>query len=269
MRLHRFLDTAKRLRVRFHFGIAELIVGLSGVTLLLGALAVFGGATEDVSQHNGLALRDAGNLRFFTSHRSDLLVQLARITSDAGAVAILGGLAVVASVLVWRSGARLAIALVPTVSFGVAATAVVITKALIGRSRPPASLHLVSESDATFPSGHATDSAAVLMAIALVLAVFVLHRPMMRVGSILAAAVLSGAIGASRLVLGVHWPTDVLAGWALGVGIAIAVTMSAALLARITPPTPDERAGMVRRLLPRVRSALAAERRPRRQLLAT
>ena len=245
------------------------MLGWFGATVLVGVLAIFGGATEDVSQHNGLALRDPGNLRFFTGHRSDFVVRVARIASDAGSVAILGGLAIVASVLVWRSGTRLAVALAPTVAFCVAAAAVVITKTIIGRSRPPASLHLVSERDAAFPSGHATDSAAVLVAIALVLAVFVLHRPIMRVGSIAAAVLLSGAIGTSRLVLGVHWPTDVLAGWALGVSIAIAVTLAAALLDRITPPTPDESAGMIRRLLLRAGSALAAERRPRRQLLAT
>ena len=176
------------------------------------------------------------------------------------------GLALVATVLLWRSGTRLAVALVPTVAFSVAAAAVVITKTVVGRSRPPASFrHLVSESDASFPSGHATDSAAVLVAIALVLAVFVLRRPIMRVGSIVAAAVLSGAIGTSRLVLGVHWPTDVLAGWALGISIAIAVATSAALLARITPPPPDESAGLIRRLLFRVRRALATERRPAKQ----
>ena len=265
MGFHRLLDAATQLRVRLRLGTAELVLGLFGATLLVGALAIFAGATEDVSRHNGLALRDVGNLHFFTSHRSDFVVHLARMASDTGAVAILGGLALVATVLLWRSGTRLAVALVPTVAFSVAAAAVVITKTVVGRSRPPASLHLVSESDASFPSGHTTDSAAVLVAIALVLAVFVLRRPIMRVGSIVAAAVLSGAIGTSRLVLGVHWPTDVLAGWALGISIAIAVATSAALLARITPPPPDESAGLIRRLLFRVRRALATERRPAKQ----
>ena len=44
---------------------------------------------------------------------------------------------------------------------------------------------------------------------------------------ILGALVLAAGIGVSRLVLGVHWPTDILAGWALGLSVALAVTIGA------------------------------------------
>jgi membrane-associated phospholipid phosphatase len=182
---------------------------------------------------------------------------------------MVGELAILATVLLWRRGTCAAISLAPTMAFGVAAAAVVIVKSTVGRTRPPVSLHLVSESDASFPSGHATDSAAVFVTIALVLALFVLRRPIARVLSVAGAGLLTGAIGASRLLLGVHWPTDVLAGWALGVSIAIAVTMSATLLARVTPPTPGEPGGFIRRLSADLTRLLAAERRPGRELRAS
>ena len=98
---------------------------------------------------------------------------------------------------------------------------------------------MVDESDASFPSGHATNMTAILVTLALVIAVYVLRRPLARVLIVTAAFLLSSAVGVSRLVLGVHWPTDIVAGWALGTSVALAVTLAVSVAVRVAPGDPE------------------------------
>jgi undecaprenyl-diphosphatase len=88
--------------------------------------------------------------------------------------------------------------------------------------RPVGDLPPVTHAERTysFPSGHALSSAAVYLTLAL-LAARRLRRRGARVLVIVAAALLVFAIGVSRLYLGAHYLTDVLAGWAAGVGCAL------------------------------------------------
>ena len=232
----------------------------------MSSFAVFGSATDDVSEHNGLATHDAARLRSFTIHRSDLVVRLAKVVSTIGDPPVLAVLALLVGFLFWRRGVRLILALAPTIALGVSAVSVGVTKAIVGRARPPVALHLVHESDYSFPSGHATDSAAVCIAIALVLAVCVLRRPIARILALVAGGLLPVAIGTSRLILGVHWPSDVLAGLALGVGVSLAVTITAAVFAQLTPP-PSEPAAGRRRSVERLAQRLTLRRHVPRQHL--
>ncbi|HMC72129.1 MAG TPA: phosphatase PAP2 family protein, partial [Mycobacteriales bacterium] len=241
MQLRRFIDAAQRGPARLELGPGGLATLVLGVVALAGSVSVFGGATEDVTQRNGLALRDVSNLHVFTDHRTAWLVSLSRVVSEIGAVPVVGAIALVAGLVLWRRGFGRVYALAPIASLAIAGGAVAVTKHVVGRARPPVGLHLVSESNASFPSGHATHSAAVLLSVAFVVAVVVLRRLIVRVLVVVAAALVTGAIGASRLVLGVHWPSDVLAGWALGLGVALAVTMAAVVIAR-----PGERISVAR-----------------------
>ena len=240
MLLGRSLEIIRRARARLGLNLATLLIASAGLVAIAGSVAVFGAATEDVTEHNGMATHDAARLRIFTAHRSETLVHLSKIATGLGAPLILGALAVVVGALFWRRGLHLALALTPAFALGISAAAVGLVKAIVGRARPPVSLHLVSESDASFPSGHATDGTALFIAIALVVALFVVRRPALRIASLAAGALLSGAIGASRLILGVHWPSDVLAGLALGLCVSVAVTMAAMAVTRLTPPPVDQ-----------------------------
>jgi len=127
------------------------------------------------------------------------------------------------------------------VSLGAAGVAAAIGKSLVGRSRPPIGLRLVNETEPSFPSGHTTDATALYLALALVVAVVVFRRPLARILVVTGAGLLAGMIGLSRLELGVHWPTDVMAGWTLGTTIALAVTITAAGASNLAPG--DRRSG--------------------------
>jgi undecaprenyl-diphosphatase len=83
------------------------------------------------------------------------------------------------------------------------------------RDRPPAILHAVRAINASFPSGHAALSATVFLTLGALVAHFA-ERRRVRVYALAAAVVLSLMVGCSRVYLGVHWPTDVLAGWCVG-----------------------------------------------------
>jgi undecaprenyl-diphosphatase len=89
------------------------------------------------------------------------------------------------------------------------------------RPRPELVAHLVEVRTESFPSGHAMLSAVVFLTLGAILAGGADRRLRHR-GYVLGVAVLlTLLVGASRVYLGVHWPTDVLAGWCLGVAWAM------------------------------------------------
>ena len=89
-------------------------------------------------------------------------------------------------------------------------------KQSVGRLRPDLEMHAVTVQSLSFPSGHAANSMIAFVAIALFCA------PARRRGSALTLAIAASlAVGATRPLLGVHWPSDVLAGWIFGLAWAI------------------------------------------------
>jgi len=101
-------------------------------------------------------------------------------------------------------------------------------KGLVGRPRPEIVPHLTEAGGASFPSGHAFNSAVVYIAIALAFATLS-ARESVRLTIICIAIVLSLAIAWTRVWLGVHFPSDVTAGWLGGAGWAF---LASALLQR-------------------------------------
>lgn len=101
-------------------------------------------------------------------------------------------------------------------------------KSLVGRARPELWPHFVVHSSASFPSGHALASATFYPLLAWTLARW---RPGAWLLWWSLGLVLPLCIGFGRLYLGLHWPTDVLAGWSVGaVQCAVAVTWMPARL---------------------------------------
>lgn len=104
-------------------------------------------------------------------------------------------------------------------------------KATFARARPDLVAHIVETTSMSFPSGHAMLSAATY----LTLGAFLAHAQEKRRlrGYIIGAVILiTLLVGVSRIYLGVHWPTDVLAGWCLGAAWALLCWAVAAWLTR-------------------------------------
>ncbi|WP_375427885.1 phosphatase PAP2 family protein [uncultured Sphingomonas sp.] len=92
---------------------------------------------------------------------------------------------------------------------------VALVKQQVGRARPDIVPRLIDVRELSFPSGHATSGAVVYLTLAL-LAGRVVHERRVRAYLLFCAVLLVGTIGISRVYLGVHWPSDVLAGWGFG-----------------------------------------------------
>jgi undecaprenyl-diphosphatase len=104
-------------------------------------------------------------------------------------------------------------------------------KGLYDRPRPGLVPHLTQVSTSSFPSGHAMLSAVVYLTLGALLARLV-DGWWAKLYFIAAALGLTGLVGLSRVYLGVHYPTDVLAGWAAGLSWAILCWLAARYLQR-------------------------------------
>ena len=93
-------------------------------------------------------------------------------------------------------------------------------KQLFARSRPDVVPHLVTVEGLSFPSGHSMAAAVIYLTLGALLARFAARRRI-RVYVIAISLGLTFLIGITRVCLGVHYPTDVLAGWAAGLGWAL------------------------------------------------
>jgi endonuclease/exonuclease/phosphatase (EEP) superfamily protein YafD/membrane-associated phospholipid phosphatase len=138
-------------------------------------------------------------------------------------------------------------------AFGAAMIADV-DKVLAGRARPPVH-HLEHVVGASFPSGHATQSAALCTALVLVLYVEDLPR-WLKIAAAVASFLLVLGVAESRVYLGVHYPSDVLGGVLLGAAWSVTasrvVTAPLTLERRAGPPTRGRRARRAKTTLGRV-----------------
>jgi len=214
------------------------------LTALGAAVWLFAGLTQDVVEHDGTALSDPRLLNDVIDRRSNVLTPIAKVATFLGTGPVVYGLLIAFGVLLWRrTGRWQPLALTPGWLAVGQLLRLTINQA-VGRPRPPDALHLVGAGGFTFPSGHTTTATLGYGLIALlVVALF----PAARRWAVLAAVVLAAAVGLSRVYLGVHWPTDVFGGWALGVAclalaavVSIAIRLQRARGAPATGPSHEE-----------------------------
>lgn len=105
-------------------------------------------------------------------------------------------------------------------------------KGLFERARPDTLLHLTEVSTTSFPSGHSALSAAIYLSLAVIVAQLTTHHAA-RLYILGSALLLTGLVGASRIYLGVHYPSDVLAGWVIGLAWAISCWLAMQALQRL------------------------------------
>jgi undecaprenyl-diphosphatase len=104
-------------------------------------------------------------------------------------------------------------------------------KGLYNRPRPDVVPQLSDVMTTSFPSGHSMMSAIVYLTLGTLLARLV-ERPLLKVYLIVVALLVTGLVGVSRVWMGVHYPTDVLAGWSAGLAWAIVCWLVARWLQR-------------------------------------
>ena len=228
-RLTRILGAASRL------GLVE-IKTLLVVLLLAGATWSFAKIAEEVGEGETrgfdetvlLAMRQPGDTADPIGPR--WFEEAARDVTALGGVAVLLIVTLSSTAyMVMARRPRMALLLIISV-----VGAQILSSALkleFARPRPDLVAHQADVTTASFPSGHSVMAAATYLTLGALLAQ-VQGRRRQKVFLLGFGVVLMFLVGASRVYLGVHWPTDVLAGWTVGAGWAALVWLAARLLQR-------------------------------------
>ena len=181
-----------------------------------------------VVAHGGTTAFDTGVRVFVLAHRPPLLLTLFRWVTTSGSVTPMVLYAGVVALLLALRGRLLVAATLLVAPVG-AVVAYLGLKNVFARNRP-SGVGNVIEGTYSFPSAHATTSAAVCCTLAYICwRERLLRRPAALALGIIAPAL----IGGSRVFLDVHWATDVVGGWLAGLGIAALAGLLYQLVRRI------------------------------------
>ena len=153
------------------------------------------------------------------------LEDIGRDLTALGGVAVLTLVTVAVAGYLLQVGRRRALAFVLAATLGGLALSTTL-KGAFDRPRPDVVPHLAHVQTASFPSGHSMLSAVVYLTLGALLAQFVESRRL-RAYFVALALLFTFLVGASRVYLGVHYPTDVLAGWTAGLAWATLCLMLA------------------------------------------
>lgn len=205
---------------------ADVVVLLAGAALVLGLAAVFAEILDQVVDADGLTVVDRPVVTWLAGHRTSALngVEIA-VTDLGGAVALVSAVAVTAVVAARRLRSWYPV-LLAVAGLGGIQLLVAVIKVVIARPRPDLAGRIVEAGGYSFPSGHAASS---LVGFALLawLVCLLTTSGRVRATAWLAAAAGTAAVGVSRVYLGVHYPSDVLGGWVLGLTWLAVVAVAA------------------------------------------
>jgi undecaprenyl-diphosphatase len=201
--------------------LARREIGPIAVVLVLGALVLtFRNIAEEVGEGDTHAMDSAILYALRAPGHPEQPIGPWWLTTAATDVTALGSITVLSILVLLVFGLvaslrrpREAIVLLCASVGGMVLTGLL--KDFFQRDRPPLILHLAPAINASFPSGHATLSATVYLTLGALIAHFA-QRRRVRAYALSAAVLLALLVGCSRVYLGVHWPTDVLAGWCVG-----------------------------------------------------
>jgi undecaprenyl-diphosphatase len=198
------------------------VAAMAFVFLKLGSQVVAG----DTQGFDQQILQLAQSLR----HQHPMLADLMRDISGLGSVVVLT-LITAATVIYLALFVSRRMAALVLVSMASGAVLVSVTKGLFGRARPDLAFAELAASGLSFPSGHASMSAIAFLTLGALIAA-THRRNRERIYILFIAGLITLLVGLSRVGLGVHWATDVMAGWAFGAAWAVVWLQVARLLAR-------------------------------------
>ncbi len=204
-------------------------VGLLGVLIAVGEVTVHSAAITHFDQHVTALV---------VAHRSPALNSVMKALTWMGSwvsLVFTGGVLVV--LIAFRRLPTMVMALAIVAWLG-ELVGVHIAKVVLSRHRPPDALWLVKAHGWSFPSGHAATATVVFTALALVVTMLA-RRGIFRVLSWLTAGLAVAVVAFSRVELGVHWTTDVLASI---VFVACWLSVIVALFATSLAPSRGSRA---------------------------
>jgi len=215
-----------RVRDRYQRQIAFLVrrlqpggaFGLALTASLVALIAtgwVLGAIVQDVVVGDGSIRFDRPVLRWFAGHREGWLTTALRVVTVSGGSAALIPLVLGVGGWYWRRHRTARPLALLSAAYAGSHLLSESLKALVARPRPPAGLATGHFPGASFPSGHATQAAAVYGMLAIVLAART-TRWRRRITAWAGAVSITTVVGITRLYLGAHWFTDVLGGWILG-----------------------------------------------------
>ena len=167
--------------------------------------------------------------RQFVQH--PLLTNVAKTITDFGTMPILLPLAFLSGLCMYWRYRSVFLAVAPWCALQINSAVVGVLKRTLDIARPPRVDWLAGAAGGSFPSGHTANTTCLFVSLAAI-AFFLEKRPDVQRSAVVIAAVASVIMGWTRLALNVHWLSDVLAGWFVGMFFGIATVFMVLMFRR-------------------------------------